>query len=72
MLEIEAPKHINQDTILIPPRSTIQLKANLDDVVYKLSSESNGIVRVSSDGNVKSGDTLGRDLIIVRIEINFR
>ncbi|CAD7078083.1 unnamed protein product [Hermetia illucens] len=66
MLEIEAPKHINQDTILIPPRSTIQLKANLDDVVYKLSSESNGIVRVSSDGNVKSGDTLGRDLIIAK------
>lgn len=47
------------------PRSSIQLKSNLDDVVYKLESESTGILKVNSDGLVRSRDTLGRDLIIV-------
>ncbi|XP_055917855.1 nuclear pore membrane glycoprotein 210 [Eupeodes corollae] len=67
MLELDSPKRIKMDSILIAPRSTIQLKANLDDVVYKPDSDAaNGIVRVSSDGIVRSGDTLGRDLIIAR------
>ncbi|XP_036332453.1 nuclear pore membrane glycoprotein 210 [Rhagoletis pomonella] len=64
ILELESPKHITMDWILVAPRSTIQLKANLDDVVYKLDSDSSGIVKVSTDGVVRTQDTLGRDLII--------
>ncbi|XP_067631860.1 nuclear pore membrane glycoprotein 210 [Eurosta solidaginis] len=66
ILELESPKHIKMDWILIAPRSTLQLKSNLDDVVYKLDSESSGIVKVSPDGVVRTQDTLGRDLIIAK------
>lgn len=55
------------DWILLAPRSTLQLKANLDDVIYKLDSDSTGIVKVSGDGVVRTQDVLGRDLIIVSV-----
>ncbi|XP_055379498.1 nuclear pore membrane glycoprotein 210 [Condylostylus longicornis] len=104
ILELESPKPIRIDSILMAPRSTIQLKANLDDVTYKSESSldttfngagsgngNNGktrssvmknsatnklgnidsinnikIVKVSPDGIVKSGELLGRDLIIAK------
>lgn len=65
ILELESPKHIATDTILLAPRSSIQLKANLDDVLYRLSSDSNSIVKVTPDGIVRTQETLGRDLVIV-------
>lgn len=70
LLELEHPKHILTDTILMAPRTSIQLKANLDDVLYRLSSDSNSIVKVSTDGIVRTHEALGRDLIIVRIDNN--
>uniref|UniRef100_A0AAG5DFW4 BIG2 domain-containing protein n=1 Tax=Anopheles atroparvus TaxID=41427 RepID=A0AAG5DFW4_ANOAO len=61
LLELVAPKAIRYDSILIPPKSTIQLKANLDDAVYQLDSDvSTGIVQVSREGLVKSGESTGR------------
>ncbi|XP_020712667.1 nuclear pore membrane glycoprotein 210 isoform X1 [Ceratitis capitata] len=66
ILELETPKHIKMDWILVAPRSTIQLKANSDDVLYKLDNDSTGIVKVSPDGVVRTQDTLGRDLIIAK------
>ncbi|XP_037941866.1 nuclear pore membrane glycoprotein 210-like [Teleopsis dalmanni] len=65
-LELELPKRITMDWILVAPRSTIQLKSNLDNVVYKPDSASNGIVKVTKDGIVNSQDVLGRDLIIAK------
>ncbi|XP_061397212.1 nuclear pore membrane glycoprotein 210 [Musca vetustissima] len=65
-LELESPKHITTDTILLAPRSSIQLKANLDDVLYRLSSDSNAIVKVTPDGIVRTQETLGRDLVIAK------
>lgn len=67
-LELEHPKHITTDSILLAPRSSIQLKANLENVVYRLSSDSNSIVKVTPDGIVRTQDVLGRDLIIVTIK----
>lgn len=64
-MELEHPKRITTDSILLPPRSSLQLKANLEDVVYRLSSDSNSIVKVTPDGIVRSQEVLGRDLIIV-------
>lgn len=49
----------------MPPRTSIHLKANLDDVSYKLDADASGIITVSPDGMVKSKDSLGRDMIIV-------
>ncbi|XP_013110354.2 nuclear pore membrane glycoprotein 210 [Stomoxys calcitrans] len=66
ILELESPKHITTDTILLAPRSSIQLKANLDDVLYRLSSDSNSIVKVTPDGIVRTQETLGRDLVIAK------
>ncbi|XP_060653588.1 nuclear pore membrane glycoprotein 210 [Drosophila nasuta] len=65
-LELLAPKPITMDWILAAPRSTLQLKCNMDDAVYKLDGQSSGIVSVSPDGVVNTKDTLGRDLIIAK------
>ncbi|EDW01493.1 nuclear pore membrane glycoprotein 210 [Drosophila grimshawi] len=65
-LELLAPKPITMDWILAAPRSTLQLKCNMDDAVYKLDAQSSGIVSVTPDGVVHTKDTLGRDLIIAK------
>uniref|UniRef100_A0A1A9WQW2 BIG2 domain-containing protein n=1 Tax=Glossina brevipalpis TaxID=37001 RepID=A0A1A9WQW2_9MUSC len=67
ILELESPKRITTDSILLPSRATVQLKTNLDGAVYRLSGDSNSVVHVSSDGIVRSQEVLGRDLIIVSI-----
>lgn len=65
MLELESPRRIAADAILVPPQSQINLKANIPDATFKLASEStNNIVRVSKDGILETSDALGRDLII--------
>lgn len=69
-MELEHPKRISADSILLAPRSSIQLKANLEDVLYRLSSDSNSIVKVTPDGIVRTQETLGRDSVIVRIQYN--
>lgn len=65
MLELESPKRIVPNTILIPPNFDVNLKANLGDMVYYVDKSAKGIVQVSRDGNLVSGDAIGRDLIIV-------
>ncbi|XP_068145657.1 nuclear pore membrane glycoprotein 210 [Drosophila tropicalis] len=65
-LELVAPKHTKMDSILAAPRSTLQLKCNMDDAVYKLDGQSSGIVSVTPDGIVHTKDSLGRDLIIAK------
>lgn len=64
VLELESPKVIRYDSILVPPRTTVQLKANLDDAVYQLEEGSNAVVKVSKEGLVKSGDAVGRVQIV--------
>ncbi|KAH8372961.1 hypothetical protein KR009_008980 [Drosophila setifemur] len=65
-LDLVAPKPIKMDSILAAPRSTLHLKSNMDDTVYKLDGQSSGIVSVSPDGIVHTKNTLGRDLIIAK------
>uniref|UniRef100_A0A182Q5Y5 BIG2 domain-containing protein n=1 Tax=Anopheles farauti TaxID=69004 RepID=A0A182Q5Y5_9DIPT len=68
-LELVSPKAIRYDSILLPPRATIQLKANLDDAMYQLDGgveavSAGGVLQVSRDGLVRSGDTAGRVQIV--------
>ncbi|XP_053675808.1 nuclear pore membrane glycoprotein 210 [Anopheles nili] len=65
MLELVAPKAIRYDSILLPPRATIQLKANLDDAVFQIDGEASaGVVQVSREGLVRSGETAGRVQVV--------
>ncbi|XP_055533000.1 nuclear pore membrane glycoprotein 210 [Wyeomyia smithii] len=64
LLELESPKIIRYDSILIPPRSSIQLKTNLDDAVYQLEEGSSSVAKVSKEGLVRSGDTVGRIQVV--------
>lgn len=65
MLELESPRRITSDAILVPPQAQINLKANIPDATFKLASEnSNSILRVSRDGILETNDALGRELII--------
>ncbi|BFF88831.1 nuclear pore membrane glycoprotein 210-like [Drosophila madeirensis] len=65
-LELLGPTPIKMDSILAAPRSTLQLKSNMGDAVYKLDEQSRGIVSVTPDGIVQTKDTLGRDLIVAK------
>lgn len=71
-LELESPKRIYSDAIIVPPNSRINLKANLPDAQFQLAEEKNARLRVSADGILETSEHIGRDLIIVCIEfINF-
>lgn len=68
VLELESPKNFVYDPILLPPMASIQLKANLHDVVYKLDEQQNStVIRVSKDGFVESMESNGRSLVIVSV-----
>lgn len=64
ILELESPKVIRYDSILVPPRNSVQLKANLDDAVYQLEEGSGSVIKVTKDGLVKSGDLVGRSQVV--------
>lgn len=61
-LELEMPKRIIHDPIIIPPRMNVQLKTNLDDTTYEVNDQS--IINVSKDGIMKSFDILGTSLVV--------
>lgn len=64
-LELESPKRIGPAAILLPPNFSINLKANLADATYHVDkSSTKGIVRITREGTLASGDAIGRDLII--------
>lgn len=64
-LELESPKRITNDAIIVPPRSLINLKANLPDVSFRFADETIGGLKVSGDGVLSTNDAVGRDLVIV-------
>lgn len=73
LLELEQPRHIASDVIIVPPRSQITLKANLPDARFQVADETTGVgLKVSADGVLRTSDHIGRDLIIVSIPIGFR
>lgn len=66
MLELESPKKIVSDTILIAPKTNIQLKSNLEDTVYEIENgdQSLSVVKVARNGYVHSTESIGRSLVI--------
>lgn len=64
-LELELPKRIVHDPIIIPPRSSVQLKTNLDDTAYQVNEQGDkNIINVSKDGILRSFDILGTSLVV--------
>lgn len=64
-LELESPKRIIHNPIIIPPRTTLRLKVNLDETVFEVDEQSDkNIINVSSDGAVKTFDMLGKSLLL--------
>lgn len=64
-LELEAPKRIAHDPIIVPTKSVVQLKTNLDDTSFVIHDQADkSVINVSKDGSVKSFDMLGKSLII--------
>lgn len=64
-LELESPKRIVHDPIIIPPRMNVQLKTNLDDTTYEINDQADrSVINVSKDGIIKSFETLGTSLIV--------
>lgn len=65
MLELESPKRISSDAIIVPPNSIVNLKANLPDTSFKFAAETVGGLKISSDGVLRTSEAIGRDLVIV-------
>lgn len=64
-LELESPKKIVHDPIIIPPRMTVQLKTNLEDTTFEINEQADrSVINVSKDGMVKSYDMLGTSLVV--------
>lgn len=64
-IELEMPKRIIHDPIIIPPKMSLQLKTNLDDTTFVMSEQSDkSIINVSKDGTVKSNALLGMVLVL--------
>lgn len=66
ILELEWPKRISSDAIIVPPRSQINLKANLPDARFIFAEKSIGGCKVTPDGILKTSEHMGRDHVIVR------
>lgn len=67
MLELESPKRITSDAIIVPPNSVVNLKANLPDTSFKFNEESVGGLKISAEGVLRTTEAIGRDLVIVSI-----
>lgn len=64
-LELESPKRIIHDPIIIPPRTSLQLKVNMDETVFEMNEQADrSLINVSRDGIVKTFDMLGTSLIV--------
>lgn len=74
-LELLAPQFIRNDAIIVPPNFSIDLKANLPDTQFAVRTSvansatdapnsASSVVRVTKDGQLTSGDAVGRDLVI--------
>lgn len=67
-LELVAPMAIRSDAIIVPPSVSIDLKANLADAQFAVRGDApngGGVVTVTKDGTLTSGEMVGRDLVIV-------
>lgn len=71
MLELELPKRITSDAIIVPPNSIVNLKANLPDTSFKFSDESIGGLKISPEGVLRTNEAIGRDVVIVSNSLGF-
>lgn len=70
LLELELPRRITSDAIIVPTRSQINLKANLPDARFRVSDEATSGLKVSADGKLRTSDNIGRELVIVSLSFN--
>lgn len=64
-LELESPKRIVHDPIIVPPRTSLQLKVNQEETVFELNDLADqSIINVSRDGNLRTFERLGSSLIL--------
>lgn len=68
LLELESPKHITTDAIIVPPKAQIHLKTNLPDAKFYVASENKSGLKVTTDGVLTASENIGRDLVIVSIQ----
>lgn len=70
-LELESPKKIVHDPIIIPPRMNVQLKTNLDDTTFEIFDQADkNVINVSKDGMITSFETLGTSLVVASSSSN--
>lgn len=64
-LELESPKRIVHDPIIIPPQTSLPLKVNLEEAIFEVNEQADSsVINVSRDGIVKTFETLGTSLLV--------
>lgn len=66
-LELTSPKRIVHDPIIIPPKTTVPLKVNLDKTTFEVNDSIFGqspVINVTRDGVVSSSEMIGTGLVV--------
>lgn len=66
-LELNSPKRIVHNPIIIPPKTSIALKVNLDKTIFEINDSHFGqspVINVTRDGVVSSFDAIGTGLVV--------
>lgn len=64
-LELVSPRRIAHDPIVVPPRTSLQLKVNLKETVFEVNEQADkNVINVSRDGSLKTFEMLGKGLVV--------
>lgn len=64
-LELVSPRKVAHDPIIVPPRTSLQLKVNLKESVFEVNEQGDkNVMTVSRDGSLKTFEMLGKGLIV--------
>ncbi|XP_063703101.1 nuclear pore membrane glycoprotein 210 isoform X2 [Culicoides brevitarsis] len=66
ILELETPKKVTYDPIIIPPMASVHLKTNLNDAIFLLDQQNNSFIQVTKEGVVTSMVNNGRSEVIAQ------
>lgn len=64
-IELESPKRIIHDPIILRKRTSLQLKVNLDETVFEMNEQTDrSVINISRDGMIQTFESLGTCLVV--------
>lgn len=64
-IELESPKRIVHDPIILKKQTSLQLKVNLDETAFEINEQTDSsVINVTRDGKIQTFETLGTSLVV--------